>query len=107
MRSTEKQKNADRVMMMTFSEFGRRVEQNASGGTDHGAAAPMFLFGPSIKPGLVGKHPSLAMDKLVDGDVTHQIDFRQVYASLLDDWLAVDSRRVLGQKFEHVPVLKL
>ena len=80
----KKQENDDRVMMMTFSEFGRRVEQNASGGTDHGAAAPMFLFGPKIKPGIIGKHPSLT--DLDSGDLKFHTDFRSVYATVLQDW---------------------
>src|SRR6185436_19104415 len=80
-----KQENDERVMMMTFSEFGRRVEQNASGGTDHGAAAPMFLFGHHLKSGIVGKHPSLT--NLDSGDLKFHVDFRSVYASVMQNWL--------------------
>ncbi len=78
------QKNDDRVMLMTFSEFGRRVEQNASGGTDHGAAAPMLILGGTQK-GLVGKHPSLT--DLDHGDLKFGIDFRTVYGKATGEWL--------------------
>jgi uncharacterized protein (DUF1501 family) len=97
------QKNDDRVLLMTFSEFGRRVEQNASAGTDHGAAAPMMFFGKSIQPGLIGKHPSLA--DLDQGDLKHAIDFRGVYASVLRDWLQTPSGPIVGQ-FDPVRILK-
>jgi uncharacterized protein (DUF1501 family) len=100
----KKQENADRVMMMTFSEFGRRVEQNASGGTDHGAAAPMFLFGPKLKQGIVGKHPSLT--DLDSGDLKFHTDFRSVYASVMQTWLETPSKPVLGGQFATLPLLK-
>lgn len=100
----KQQKNAQRVLMMTFSEFGRRVEQNASGGTDHGAAAPMFLFGPNVKPGLIGKHPSLT--ELDQGDLKYQIDFRNVYAAVLQNWLDTPSKPILGQQFKALNVIK-
>ncbi len=100
----EKQENADRVLMMTFSEFGRRVEQNASGGTDHGAAAPMFLFGPKLKQGVVGPHPSLT--NLDSGDLKFNIDFRNVYATVLQSWLDTPSKPILGAQFETIPLLK-
>ena len=87
-----------RVLAMTFSEFGRRVKENGSKGTDHGAASCMFVAGPGVKGGVVGKHPSL--EKLDDGDLIHHTDFRRVYATLLDNWLGVDSKSVLGGKFE-------
>ena len=81
-----------------FSEFGRRVAENASGGTDHGAAAPLFVVGPVAKAGLIGAHPKL--DDLDDGDLKHHTDFRRVYASLLQDWLGVPAAPVVGQGFE-------
>ena len=96
--------DAGRVRLMTFSEFGRRTQENASRGTDHGAASCMFVAGPSVKGGVVGKHPSLA--DLDDGDLKYHTDFRRVYATLLDTWLGCDSRNVLGQKWEHVLELK-
>lgn len=97
------QKNADRVTVLAFSEFGRRVSENASGGTDHGTAAPMFLFGDKIKGGLHGNPPDLK--NLGDGDLKFQTDFRQVYASVLENWLNTDSQVVLRRKFEKVPVI--
>ncbi|HEY5895379.1 MAG TPA: DUF1501 domain-containing protein [Chthoniobacterales bacterium] len=99
-REMQSQGNYSRVMLMTFSEFGRRVRENESGGTDHGTAAPMFLVGGALKPGLHGNHPSLT--KLDDGDLIHTVDFRTVYATLLDKWLEADSAKVLGAKFQHL-----
>ncbi len=96
------QGNFNRVMVMTFSEFGRRVAQNASGGTDHGAAAPMFLLGGGVKPGLYGKYPSLT--DLYQGDIKYNVDFRSVYATALERWLKVPSQTVLGRKFPLLPV---
>jgi uncharacterized protein (DUF1501 family) len=94
--------HGERVLLMTFSEFGRRVKENASAGTDHGVAAPMFIAGNGIRPGPVGRHPSLT--DLDDGDLKHHTDFRSVYATLLDRWLGYDSVKVLGAKFEHAPI---
>ena len=93
---------ADRALVMVFSEFGRRVRENANQGTDHGAAAPMFLAGPGLKPGPCGAHPSLT--DLDDGDLRHHTDFRQVYATVLDRWLGVDSEAVLGARYEALKV---
>ena len=90
--------------MLTFSEFGRRVQQNASGGTDHGAAAPMFLFGPNLKQGLLGKHPSLA--DLDQGDLKFSTDFRSVYATVLQNWLQTPSKPILGQQFKLLPLFE-
>ena len=101
----KKQENADRVLMMTFSEFGRRVEQNASGGTDHGAAAPMFLFGQNLKAGVLGKHPSLT--DLDGGDLKFGTDFRSVYATILQGWLDAPSKPILGGQFATLPLLKV
>ena len=89
---------------MAFSEFGRRLKENASEGTDHGAAAPVFLAGNRVKPGLIGKHPSL--HDLQDGDVKFHTDFRQIYATVLDQWLKVESAPILGGKFAPVPALQ-
>ena len=98
------QKNDDRVLMMCFSEFGRRVQSNASGGTDHGAAAPMFMLGTGLKQGLVGRHPSLS--DLDSGDLKFNIDFRNVYASILEQWLETPSKPVLGGQFKTFPIMK-
>ncbi len=92
------QGNFNRVMLVTFSEFGRRVAQNASNGTDHGAAAPMIILGGGVKPGLYGQYPSLT--KLSDGgDLMYNVDFRSVYATALERWMKVPSQTVLGRKF--------
>jgi uncharacterized protein (DUF1501 family) len=93
-----------RTLLMTFSEFGRRVAENGSKGTDHGSASNMFIVGPGVKPGAHGKHPSLT--DLDDGDLKHHTDFRRVYATLLEDWLKVDSKMVLGEKFEKMSFIK-
>jgi uncharacterized protein (DUF1501 family) len=98
------QDNDGRVLTMSFSEFGRRVGQNASQGTDHGTAAPMFLFGPMVKPGVVGEHPSLT--DLDEGDLKYKIDFRSVYAGVLEGWLKADSRKVLEGTYQAAPVIK-
>jgi uncharacterized protein (DUF1501 family) len=93
------QGNLPRVLVLTFSEFGRRVAENASGGTDHGAAAPMFLVGGKLKAGLLGAAPSLAPADLFQGDLKHQLDFRSVYAGVLEGWLNTPSLPVLGKAF--------
>lgn len=90
----------DRVLIMTFSEFGRRVRENASGGTDHGAAGPMFISGGGVKPGLYGKYPRLT--DLNDGDLKFGTDFRSVYATVIDRWLGFDSQSVLKKSFSHI-----
>lgn len=93
------QGNMQRVLVMTFSEFGRRVAENANGGTDHGAAAPMFIVGNNVKAGLQGKYPSLAPQDLFQGDVKFNMDFRSVYAGVLEDWLHTKSAPILGRQF--------
>jgi uncharacterized protein (DUF1501 family) len=95
---------AERVLVMSFSEFGRRVAENASEGTDHGAAAPVFLAGARVKPGLCGDHPSLT--DLDDGDLKHAIDFRQVYAAVIERWLGTPGAPILGGSFDPVDVLR-
>jgi len=93
---------ADKVVTIVFSEFGRRTQENASQGTDHGAAAPMFVIGSKVKGGIHGPIPDL--QNLVDGDVGFTQDFRGVYASTLDQWMGGDSALVLGEKFASVEV---
>jgi uncharacterized protein (DUF1501 family) len=88
---------------MTFSEFGRRVHENASAGTDHGTAAPMFFAGGRITPGLLTKHPK--MNDLEDGDLRFTTDFRSVYAAVLEQWLGVPSEPVLGAKFTPLKLI--
>jgi uncharacterized protein (DUF1501 family) len=97
------QGNFDRVLMISFSEFGRRVAENASGGTDHGAAAPLFVLGGGVKPGLYGTYPSLT--NLQDGDIRFNTDFRSVYATALEKWLGAPSEQVLGRKFPLLPFI--
>jgi uncharacterized protein (DUF1501 family) len=99
----KQQGNFERVLLLTFSEFGRRVEENANGGTDHGAAAPMFVLGGGVKPGLFGKYPSLT--DLDNGDLKFNTDFRSVYGSVLENWLAAQSAAVLGRKFPLLPIV--
>jgi uncharacterized protein (DUF1501 family) len=103
-RAMEKTGNLSRVVLMTFSEFGRRVAENASGGTDHGEAAPLFVVGDAVKPGLVGNSPDLS--KLHRGDVAFDLDFRRVYSTMLKGWLSADADRILGGKFQALPILK-
>ena len=98
-----KQGNTGKVITMVFSEFGRRVAQNGSNGTDHGTAAPMFLIGDNVQSGLLGKHPSLT--NLDEGDLKFNTDFREVYAALLEDWMGADSMAILGKKFKNANVL--
>jgi uncharacterized protein (DUF1501 family) len=95
--------SADRVVIMVFSEFGRRVQENGSAGTDHGVAGPVFLAGPSVRGGLHGRHPSLK--DLIKGDLRHTTDFRSIYASLIRQWMGADPREVLGSGFDPLPLL--
>jgi uncharacterized protein (DUF1501 family) len=92
------QGNEARVVTMCFSEFGRRVRQNASNGTDHGTAGPVFLLGPAVQPGLRGKHPSLT--DLDGGDLKFTTDFRGVYQELLGRWMRAPTEQVLGGTYE-------
>ena len=97
------QGNADRVLTMSFSEFGRRVTENGSQGTDHGTAGPMFLIGPGVKAGIHGEPPSLAEDQMVRGrNLKFNLDFRSVYSAVLEKWLDCPSQPVLDGKFPQV-----
>ena len=88
------------VLVMTFSEFGRRVRENASAGTDHGTANQMFFFGAAVKPGFHGEHPGLAKEETdLVGDMVHTVDFRSVYSTVLARWLGVDPIAILGERF--------
>lgn len=99
------QGNMSRVLVMTFSEFGRRVSENANGGTDHGAAAPMFIVGDKVKAGLLGHYPGLAPEDLFQGDIKYNVDFRSVYAGVLENWLKTPSAPILGRQFTPLPVV--
>ena len=93
-----------RVLVVVFSEFGRRVPENANLGTDHGSANTMFLAGANVRGGFYGEAPSLT--ELVDGDnLQFTTDFRQVYATAIRDWLGVDADAVLHEHFPSLPVL--
>ncbi|MDP4265619.1 MAG: DUF1501 domain-containing protein, partial [Bacteroidota bacterium] len=89
------------VLLFTFSEFGRRVEQNASGGTDHGTANNMFLISGGLKQkGMINPLPDLA--DLQEGDLKYNIDFKNVYATVLKNWLDADDETILGKKYDHL-----
>jgi len=97
----------DRVLGMTFSEFGRRVYSNSSLGTDHGTAAPMFLFGKGAKPGIIGANPDLS--DLADGNLKMQFDFRSVYASVLQQWFALGTTELdtaLLRSYSEIPLIR-
>lgn len=92
------------VAIMTFSEFGRRVKQNASGGTDHGTANNVFLMSENLKrPKVLNEAPNLT--DLDEGDLKFSVDFRQIYASLLNDWLKTESKGILGKNFQSLNIL--
>lgn len=99
---------ADKVVLMTFSEFGRRVAENGSRGTDHGTAAPLFVFGKSVTGGIIGGNPNLGnLDK--NGDLFHQYDYRQIYSSILQDHLGLSkdkARLILGKDFEKLTLFQ-
>ena len=96
-------KQDDRVLMLTFSEFGRRVKENFSQGTDHGVAGPVFAYGTPVAGGVIGKHPSLTdLDK---GDLKTAIDFRRIYSGIARDWMGVDPGPVVGGDFEPLSLL--
>jgi uncharacterized protein (DUF1501 family) len=105
MKDLKAQGNDKKTVVMTFSEFGRRVQENASHGTDHGTAAPMFVFGAPVKGGVYGAHPSLRAQDLDAGDLKFHTDFRSVYATLLNNWLKADSNKILGANFKTLPLL--
>ena len=96
-------KLADRVLVLVFSEFGRRVDENASQGTDHGAASNVFLVGGKVKGGLAGRYPSL--ETLGDGDLIFNTDFRSVYATVLGRWLGCPPEPLLGQAFPELDLI--
>jgi uncharacterized protein (DUF1501 family) len=95
---------AERVAVLCFSEFGRRVSDNGSDGTDHGTAGPVLLAGAGVHPGLVGPTPSLT--DLEDGDLRVGVDFRRVYAAVLDGWLGLPAKAALGGAFEPLPLFR-
>ncbi|WP_127130969.1 DUF1501 domain-containing protein [Pseudoflavitalea rhizosphaerae] len=97
----------DRVIGMTFSEFGRRIKSNGSFGTDHGAAAPVFVFGKNVRPGIVGNNPNIPTSTSVNDNVPFQYDFRSIYASLLSQWFCVketDLQTIMLKNFQNIPL---
>jgi uncharacterized protein (DUF1501 family) len=97
-------KLAERVVVLCFSEFGRRIAENSSDGTDHGTAGPVLLAGPMVRPGLVGPSPNLL--DLHDGDLKWSIDFRRLYATVLEHWLGLSHRHVLEGSFQPLPLFR-
>ena len=98
-----------RVYGMTFSEFGRRIKSNSSLGTDHGAAAPVILFGDYVAGGVLGNSPTIPANANVNDNVPMQYDFRSVYASILSNWFCVDSttlQTVMLKNFQSLPIVK-
>ena len=91
------------TLVLVFSEFGRRVKENGSKGTDHGKAGPMFVMGPAVKGGLFGKHPSLR--DLDDGDLAATTDFRSVYGTIIEQWFRTPHEAVLGKRYPLLPLL--
>lgn len=100
---------ADKTLGMTFSEFGRRIISNASTGTDHGAAAPMFLFGTKVQPGILGSNPNLPVQANEDDNIPMQYDFRSVYASILSQWFCLptsETSQIMMDGFQELPLIK-
>lgn len=93
----------DRAMILVYSEFGRRVEDNASNGTDHGTAGPMFVLGAGVKGGLHGRHPSL--ETLDQGDLVYTTDFRGAYATIVKGWFGANTTSILGKEYAELPLL--
>ena len=99
----------DSVVGMTFSEFGRRILSNASNGTDHGSAAPLFVFGSNVIPGIQGTNPVIPANATVQDNLPMQFDFRSIYASLLKDWFEVednDLNNIMLGEFQHLDIIK-
>jgi uncharacterized protein (DUF1501 family) len=108
-RDVEQLGEADRVMGMTFSEFGRRVISNASTGTDHGAAAPLFMFGTKVQGGVLGTNPDLPVNATENDNLPMQYDFRSVYTSVLSQWFCMDqsvTNDIMLQGFQELPVIQ-
>ena len=89
------------TLILIFSEFGRRIKDNGSG-TDHGAGGIAFIIGDNVKGGIYGEYPSLAPEKLTEGDLQFNNDFRGLYATLLEDWMGLDSQPIVNGSFEKM-----
>jgi len=103
MQDMERLNRQNDVMLMTFSEFGRRIQQNASNGTDHGTAEPLFMVGGKVQGGLHGAYPSLS--DLDRGDLKYTTDFRSVYSSVLQGWMGVSPEQILGGAYPTLPLV--
>jgi uncharacterized protein (DUF1501 family) len=97
----------DRVIGMTYSEFGRRIQSNASGGTDHGAAAPLFLFGKNVRGGVFGNNPTIPASVTVNDNVPYQYDFRTIYSTILQNWFCVSDTTQTEVMSKPYPLLPL
>ena len=98
----------DRVIGMTYSEFGRRIKSNASGGTDHGSAAPLFLFGKNVRGGVFGNNPDLPTNATASDNIPYQYDFRTIYNSILQNWFCVDvpdQIQIMNKQFPTIPII--
>ena len=95
---------ADNMVLLVFTEFGRRVHDNGSG-TDHGSGGVAFVIGDAVKGGLYGEYPSLAQDKLLEGDLHFNNDFRGLYSTILERWIGLDAKSVVGGNFEQMDFL--
>ncbi len=95
---------SDSVTLLVFTEFGRRVHDNGSG-TDHGSGGVAFVIGDAVKGGLYGEYPSLAPDKLLEGDLHYNNDFRSLYSTLIDKWMGLDANAIVGGSFEQIAFL--
>lgn len=107
-RDLEQMKLDQRVLGMTFSEFGRRIKDNESKGTDHGAAAPLFLFGKNVQGGVIGNNPIIPTTATVDDNIPMQFDFRSVYMSVLHDWFCLSNQGaqdILLRSFQQLPLV--
>ena len=105
----EKINAADRVLTMTYSEFGRRIASNASFGTDHGTAAPVFLFGTQVNPIIHGVSPEIPSEVAPRDNLPMQFDFRSVYGSVLQDWMGISEsevRELIFEDYQHIPIIK-
>jgi len=95
---------SDNVVLLVFSEFGRRVHDNGSG-TDHGSGGIAFVVGDAVKGGLYGEYPSLEQDKLLEGDLHFNNDFRGLYSTLMEQWMGLDAKPVVNGTFEQMAFL--
>jgi len=103
----QKMGKANKVTGMTFSEFGRRIKSNASIGTDHGTGAPVLFFGAAVQPGMIGSSPNIPLNATVNDQVPMQYDFRQLYATVMQDWLCLtptEAQAVMGSSFTKLPI---